>query len=107
MTPLTAEKRGLIIRNSPLLAAYMKVIDRESVYEQLKKKADLMPSTKTPEVPVKKPHKTSGSVPGDVIGSAAKSAAHALGSQIGREIMRGLLGSLTGTRKKLTVPAAV
>jgi len=89
-----------VIRNSPFLAVYMNVVDRESAYEQLKKKADMMIEAKTPEGPVKKPHKTSGSGAGEVIGSAAKSAAHAIGSQIGREIMRGLLGSLTGARKK-------
>jgi DNA helicase HerA-like ATPase len=100
MTPLTTEERGQVIRSSPFLAAYMNVIDRESAYEQLKKKAETTAVVKTPEVPVKKPQKTASSGAGDVIGSAAKSAAHAIGSQIGREIMRGVLGSLTGTRKK-------
>jgi DNA double-strand break repair helicase HerA and related ATPase len=100
MTPLTTEERGQVIRSSPSLAAYMNVIDRESAYEQLKKKAETAAVVKTPEVPVKKPQKTAASGTGDVIGSAAKSAAHAIGSQIGREIMRGMLGSLTGTRKK-------
>ncbi|HWS22386.1 MAG TPA: helicase HerA-like domain-containing protein [Methanoregula sp.] len=100
MTPLTTEERGQIIRTSPFLATYMNVIDRESAYEQLKKKAETTAVVKTPDVPVKKPQKPAGSSTGDVIGSAAKSAAHAIGSQIGREIMRGVLGSLTGTRKK-------
>ena len=100
VTPLTTEERGQVIRSSPFLAAYMNVIDRESAYEQLKKKAETTAVVKTPEVPVKKPQKTAASGAGDVIGSAAKSAAHAIGSQIGREIMRGVLGSLTGTRKK-------
>ena len=100
MTPLTLEERGQVIRNSPFLATYKMVIDRESAYEQLKKKTEVPPAAKVPEVPVKKTQKTTGSRAGDVIGSAATSAAHAIGSQIGREIMRGLLGSLTGTRKK-------
>jgi len=100
MTPLTTEERGQVIRSSPFLAAYMNVIDRESAYEQLKKKAETTAVVKTPDVPVKKPQKTAASGTGDVIGSAAKSAAHVIGSQLGREIMRGVLGSLTGTRKK-------
>jgi uncharacterized protein len=100
MTPLTEEERSQVIRTSPFLATYMTVIDRESAYEQLKKKTEIPPAAKVPDVPVKKPQKTAGSHAGDVIGSAATSAAHAIGSQIGREIMRGLLGSLTGTRKK-------
>ena len=100
MTPLTPDERGQVIRNSPFFALYMKVIDRESAYEQLKKKAETTSVVKTLEVPGKKPPKTTTSGAGDVLGSAAKSAAHAIGSQIGREIMRGVLGSLTGTRKK-------
>ena len=100
MASLTADERGQVIRNSPFAATYMNVIDRESAYEQLKKKADMTAAAKVPDVPVKKPKKPAESAAGDVIGSAAKTAAHAMGSQIGREIMRGLLGSLTGTRKK-------
>jgi len=99
MTPLTPDERGQVIRNSPLLATYMNVIDRDSAYEQLKKKTEMTTAAKAPDVPVKKPKKTAGSGAGDVIGSAAKSAAHAMGSRIGREIVRGLLGSLTGSRK--------
>ena len=38
MTPLTPDERGQVIRNSPFLATYMNVIDRDSAYEQLKKK---------------------------------------------------------------------
>jgi len=100
MTPLTPEERSRVIGTSPFLAMYTTVIDRESAYEQLKKKTDMSIVSKTPEVPVKKPQKTTGTGAGEVIGSAAKSAAHAIGSQIGREIMRGLLGSLTGTKKR-------
>jgi len=99
MTPLTPEEREQVIRNSPFLATYMNVIDRESAYEQLKKKADMTIVPKTPDATPKKSQKTSGSAAGDVIGSAAKSAARAIGSQLGREIIRGVLGSLTGTRK--------
>ena len=100
MTPLTNEERGQVIRNSPFFAVYMNIIDRESAYEQLKRKTDMTITQKTPDVTAKKPQKTSAPGSGDFIGSAAKSAAHAIGSQIGREIMRGVLGSLTGTRKK-------
>jgi DNA helicase HerA-like ATPase len=100
MTPLTTEERSQVIRTSSFLATYKAVIDRESAYEQLKKKTEIAPAAKVPDVPAKKSQRTAGSRAGDVIGSAATSAAHAIGSQIGRELMRGLLGSLTGTRKK-------
>jgi DNA helicase HerA-like ATPase len=100
MTPLTPEEQTQVIRTSPFLAVYATMIDRESAYEQLKKKTETSLVSKTPEVPVKKSQKTTATGAGEVIGSAAKSAAHAIGSQIGREIMRGLLGSLTGTKKR-------
>ncbi|MFY9800946.1 MAG: helicase HerA-like domain-containing protein, partial [Methanoregula sp.] len=41
MAPLTTEEREDVMRISPLLGVYMNVIDRESAYEQLKKKADM------------------------------------------------------------------
>lgn len=97
MMPLTSEERAPLIRNSPLYAGYMNVIDRESAYEQLKKKAEMAP--KIPEAPLKKPQKSSTPAAGDILGSAAKSAARTIGSQLGREILRGVLGSLSGTRR--------
>ncbi len=97
ITPLTTEERSPVIRDSPFFAGYMNPIDRESAYEQLKKKAEMAP--KVPEETGKKSPKTPASVPVDILGSAAKSAAHAMGSQLGREILRGVLGSLSGTRK--------
>lgn len=99
MAPLTTEEREDVMRISPLLGVYMNVIDRESAYEQLKKKADMTTVPKTPDKTTKKPQKSPRSSAGDVIGSAAKSAARTIGSQLGREIIRGVLGSLTGTRK--------
>jgi hypothetical protein len=101
ITPLTTEERSPVIRNSPFFTGYMNPIDRESAYEELKKKAEMapkLPEEKAKET-VKKPPGTSPSASGDILGSAAKSAAHAMGSQLGREILRGVLGSLSGTRK--------
>lgn len=100
MTPLTTQERDQVIRNSRLWPVYRKEIDRESAYEQLKQKADMIQQEKTADAGVRGPHKTPASGPRDVIGSAAKSAAHAIGGRLGREIIRGLLGSLKGTGKK-------
>jgi len=97
ITPLTTEERSLVIRNSPFFAGYMNPVDRESAYEQLKKKAEMAPEVA--EETKKKSPKPTASVPVDIFGSAAKSAARAMGSQLGREILRGVLGSLSGTRK--------
>ena len=42
----------------------MNVIDRDSAYEQLKKKTEMTAAAKAPDVPVKNLKKTAGSVPG-------------------------------------------
>jgi DNA helicase HerA-like ATPase len=97
MTPLTTGERAAAIRSSPFYAGYMTVVDRDSAYEQLKKRADT--AQKVPEDTGKKTRKQPAPAAGDILGSAAKSAAHAIGSQLGRQIMRGVLGSLSGKRK--------
>ena len=103
MLPLSVQERTAIIINSPFQAQYAISIDRESAYEQLKRRAEKAGvsgiTEKTKETPRKSspPAKRSGS--GDIIGTAAKGAAVVIGSQIGREIIRGMLGSLSGTRK--------
>ncbi len=96
MTPLTIDERAAVIRNSPLFTGYVNVVDRESAYEQLKKKAETVQII--PDDTRKKTRKSSAPEPGDILGSAAESAAHAIGSQLGREILRGVLGSLSGKR---------
>jgi DNA helicase HerA-like ATPase len=100
LTPLTSPERDQAIRNSPLQAQYMQVVDRESAYELLKSKAEMTDVQKPAGDRPKSSRKASSPTGGDVVGSAAKSAARAIGSQIGREIIRGMLGSLSGTRKK-------
>jgi DNA helicase HerA-like ATPase len=102
---LTAEERSEVIRTSPLRAAYTDVIDRESAYEGLKKRAEMSqpaaaqaPAQKAPGGAVKQPSRVSRSGSGDILGSAAKSAARSIGTQLGRQLVRGVLGSLTGKR---------
>jgi DNA helicase HerA-like ATPase len=107
--PLTADERGEIIRASPLRAAYLTAVDRESAYELLKKRAEAgapvqagqsVPQPGAPAGTGRAPSRQTRTPakPADILGTAAKSVARAAGTQIGREIIRGVLGSLTGRR---------
>jgi len=102
--PLTPEERNDVIRASPLRSVYTDLIDRESAYEALRKRAEISPplagssGQKAPAGTVKRPPHPSRKESGDIIGSAAKSVARSVGTQLGREIVRGVLGSLIGKR---------
>jgi uncharacterized protein len=100
MTPLSSEERGQLIRESPFREQYAISIDRESAYEILKSKAQVLQKPETAENPDKSRRKTSQSGSENMIGAVAKSAVKAIGSPLGREILRGVLGSLTGPGKK-------
>jgi hypothetical protein len=103
--PLTPDERARIITSSPVRFAYSQMVDRESAYEILKKRADSVtpgtPMSPAPKPPVetRRPAtRTSRKNAGDVLGSAATSAARSMGTQLGRALIRGVLGSLTGKR---------
>jgi hypothetical protein len=98
MTPLSPEERAQVIRGSPLRERYATPIDRESAYEKLKAKAQVIQKPTVAATPKQRSPKRSASGSGDVIGVAAKSAARAIGSELGREILRGVLGSLSGKK---------
>jgi DNA helicase HerA-like ATPase len=103
--PLTPEERAQIITSSLLRSAYSQMVDRESAYEILKKRADAVIPV-TPQSPAPKPSvenrrpafRASQKDAGDVLGSAATSAARSMGTQLGRALIRGVLGSLSGKR---------
>ena len=106
LTPLSAEERSRIIRDSVLHGHYERAVDRDSAYEKLKEKAAQRQAEES----------AGGAAPGGagggrraaeprsqtgvLIGALAKSAAHAIGSQIGRQIIRGVLGSILGGGKR-------
>jgi DNA helicase HerA-like ATPase len=94
--PISAQERESLIQSSLLAGAYDKVVDRESAYEMLAKKAGA-------------PAEQAGAL-GGLLGEArgggrkreglvealTKSAARAVGSAIGRQVVRGVLGSIFG-----------
>jgi hypothetical protein len=101
--PLTPDERARILTSSPFRTAYSPMVDRESAYELLKKRADaVIPATQKsaapkPSVETGRPaSRASRKSAADVLGSAASSAARSAGTQLGRALIRGVLGSLTG-----------
>ena len=94
--PITPDQREKIIKDSVLFGHYESVVDRESAYERLKKRADdkipsSIPPAGTADVPRPK-----GREPESILEAMAKSTLRAAGSQLGREVMRGILGSILG-----------
>ncbi|MGE5239527.1 MAG: helicase HerA-like domain-containing protein [Chloroflexota bacterium] len=100
LTPLSAEERMQVIRNSALHGHYERVVDRESAYERLKDRATQQAAEQQAELGRRTKAAEPRSQAGDLIGAMAKSAAHAIGSQIGRQIIRGVLGSLFGGKRR-------
>ena len=100
--PLTDDERKEHIARSPIKGRYDQMVDRESAYEILNKRAtDLIKTQETDAT--NKPAAPRGREPESIVSAMAKSAAHAIGSQLGRQIVRGLLGSLlggSGTRRR-------
>jgi len=94
LPPLTPEERKKVIQGSVIYGHYEKVVDRDSAFEMLKKRAEAAPpkavdAKATPGRPAK-------SEAGKLADTLAKSAVRAVGYQIGRQVVRGLLGSFLG-----------
>ena len=93
--PLTAKERKDYLSRSPYKGRYDQVVDRESAYEMLKKKAEQQKEVVEMKkaAPVKR--RSTRQSPMEAM---VKSAARSMGSQVGRQIIRGILGSLFGKR---------
>jgi len=102
--PASDAERAVVMSQSLVAGVYEKAVDRESAYEELKKRAGETAATTEPKESEKgfdwggifggKRSSRSDSV----LESAAKSAASAVGSQLGRAIIRGVLGSILGKK---------
>ena len=94
LPPLTPEERQKIIQGSVIYGHYEKVVDRDSAFEMLKKRAEAAPpKTVEAKAPQGRPAKSEA---GQLADTLAKSAVRAVGYQIGRQVVRGLLGSFLG-----------
>jgi len=102
--PLSDAERKERLNRSPFKGRYDTVVDRESAYELLKKRAtelqlrqDVEMLQKTEKQPQTQPARDRKS---QSIGDAfLKSTARSIGSYVGRQIIRGVLGSIFGGKR--------
>ncbi len=108
--PLATDEKAGIMERSPLKGRYDSPVDRESAYELLiareeilqQKRQDAAEELAREKAAVKAERqktKTAGRRRQSPWESMFKSAARSIGSQIGRSIVRGLLGSIIGKRR--------
>jgi DNA helicase HerA-like ATPase len=121
MGPITPDERRKLIQESPVAGQYDEVIDRESAFEMLQKKAqdaqdaeeqaqqqgsggsrwtipgfgndDPAPRSTGRRAPAPRPSNRQ-----TVTEAAIKSVVRSVGSSVGRAIVRGILGSLSRGR---------
>lgn len=116
--PLTDEERKEQLSRSPYKGRYDEVVDRESVYEMLKEKADRLADAAEKElaeevkqaetearekIEAKAEAKKASAAKRSSsrqspIEAMVKSAARTMGSTVGRQIIRGIMGSLFGRK---------
>ncbi len=113
--PITPEERRKVMLESPVAGQYDEMIDRESAFEMLQKKAAstvpaeqesggsrwTIPGFGNDDAPVQTGRRTSAPRPSNrqsVTEAAVKSVVRSVGSSLGRAIVRGILGSLSKGR---------
>lgn len=102
--PLAEDERKERLARSPLKGRYDSVVDRESAYELLKKRAEELQQQQLHDAEIKKQEDEQSKSPRgrakQSIGDAfMKSAARSIGSYVGRQIIRGVLGSIFGGKR--------
>lgn len=105
--PILPEERQRVIQGSLHFGNYEKVIDRESAFEVIKKRAEQRvssaPQAGTYQQPPSRQEPAARRGPGrpkDSMGDVLiKSTMRSIGSSIGRQIIRGVLGSILGGKK--------
>ncbi|SFI53365.1 hypothetical protein SAMN04515648_0357 [Phyllobacterium sp. CL33Tsu] len=113
--PLTSDERQRLINASPVAGQYDEMVDRESAYELLQKKAEQAKTEADAAKQVEEADSTSGWTLPDILGgsskpgprggqprgrqtvaeAAMKSVVRSVGSSLGRALVRGILGSLS------------
>ncbi|HKJ13578.1 MAG: DUF853 domain-containing protein [Desulfobulbaceae bacterium] len=102
--PLTDDERTERLNKSPFRGRYDAVVDRESAYELLKKRAKELQVRQDAEMRLKAEQeaqaKPARGRKKQSIGDAfMKSTARSIGSYVGRQIIRGVLGSIFGGKR--------
>ncbi|MBU1175696.1 MAG: DUF853 domain-containing protein [Alphaproteobacteria bacterium] len=97
MAPITPAERDAIIANSPVSGVYDKLVDRDSAFEILKKRAERLAGAAEQAAPRQPnglppmPRRSSRETPAE---AAFKSLARTMARELGRSLMRGILGSV-------------
>ncbi|MFN3786691.1 MAG: helicase HerA-like domain-containing protein, partial [Thiothrix sp.] len=106
-------ERANLLRTSPFAGRYDNVIDRESAYELLQKRAEATAMQKAAQAAAKETEKTAqrakshrsrepesllGEIGEAVLKNAVKAATSSAGRRIGTQLVRGLLGSFLKSR---------
>jgi DNA helicase HerA-like ATPase len=99
MGPINAAKRTEILSRSPYKGRYDQLVDRESAYEQLKKRAEQEVVKAAANKPARSSKPAKRSNRQSTTEAFIKSAARSIGSQIGRQLIRGIMGSLLGGKR--------
>ena len=104
--PLSSEERAEMIARSPLRGSYENVVDRESAFEMLKKRAEELEAQRAEAARQegeaaaegKARGRSSGRQRQGTVEAFTKSLLRSVGSSLGRSIARGILGSIIGRR---------
>jgi hypothetical protein len=100
MGAITLEERAAVRGSSPLAGKYDAVVNRESAFEMLKKRADEKAVADSPEKPSRLDEFLWGTKRRQgAIEAAAKSATRTVASGLGRQILRGVLGGIFGGKR--------
>lgn len=98
MGPISEAEQADLVRTSPLAGRYDTMIDRDSAYENLQKRAEAAAKAaeeaKRLAEQEKAERRSSGSRRQGIGEAFIKSVARAIGSRVGRQIVRGILGSI-------------
>ena len=100
---VTPQVMQTFLQNSPVVAQYQKVVDRESAYEKLKNTAAENPARKEQELnpPSRERNETHNSnshrqgVGEALLKSVVRAVGSSVGRQIAREVIRGVLGGMS------------
>ena len=95
---ISTAERAQVISVSVVSGVYERVVDRESAFEILKKRAQEQVPVSAPENKGQTLRPAPKSDAEKLIGALATSAMRSVGSQIGRQIIRGVLGSIFKSR---------
>ncbi|MCS6711353.1 DUF853 family protein [Brachybacterium sp. EF45031] len=102
MEPAPAEQMQRIVAASPLAARYGQVVDRESAYEILTRRASQPEPVSEPErvpEPAARPRRSTKDNEGFLDNPAVRSFLRSAGTAIGREVTRSLFGTRSRRRR--------